>query len=92
MTSAEILSTEDFLKALWIEIGLRQEAFEREPKKMRPNNRMSLIIFCKGLANYHYFTIDRVETVGNSSPSKHISVIYVLERFFDGNSMVMSVP
>jgi hypothetical protein len=30
---------------------------------------MSLVIFCEGLANYHYFTIDRVETVGNSSPS-----------------------
>jgi len=69
MTNAEILSTKDFLKVLWIEIGLTQEAFEREQKKMRPNNRMSLIIFCKGLANYHYFTIDRVETVGNSSPS-----------------------
>jgi hypothetical protein len=69
MTSAEILSTKDFLKALWIEIGPTQEAFEREQKKTRPNNRMSLVIFCEGLANYHYFTIDSVETVRNSSPS-----------------------
>jgi len=68
MTSAEILSTKDFLKALWIEIGPTREAFEREQKKTRPNNRMSLVIFCEGLANYHDFTIDRVETVGNNNP------------------------
>ncbi|KIM78398.1 hypothetical protein PILCRDRAFT_824604 [Piloderma croceum F 1598] len=69
MTSAEIMSNKDFLKALWIEIGPTREDFAREQKKTRPNNRMSLVIFCEGLANYHYFTIDTAETIGYSSPS-----------------------
>lgn len=69
MTSAEIMSNKDFLKTLWTEIGPTQEDFEREQRKTRSNNRMSLVIFCEGLVNYHYFTIDSIEAFGNSSPS-----------------------
>ena len=69
MTSAEIMSNKDFLKALWIEIRPTREDFEREQKKTRPNNSMSLVFFCEGLVNYHYFTIDSIGAFGNSSPS-----------------------
>jgi hypothetical protein len=57
MTTAEIMSNKEFLKALWIEIGPTREEIEELRQKVRPNDEMCLVIFCEGLANFKYFKI-----------------------------------
>lgn len=58
MTTAEIMSNSEFLKALWIEIGPTRERFDDVRQKVRPNNEICLVIFCEGLANFEYFKLE----------------------------------
>lgn len=71
MTSAEIMSNEEFLKVLWVEIGPTREEFNRLKKETREDNIMCLAILCEGLVNFQYFKLEQVdsETLRNVLPN-----------------------
>lgn len=69
MTSAEIMSNEEFLKVLWVEIGPTREEFNRLKKETREDNIMCLAILCEGLVNFQYFKLDQIETLRNAPPN-----------------------
>jgi hypothetical protein len=53
------MSNDEFLKALWLEVGPTEEAFDKLKNEVRGNDQMCLVIFCEGLANFSNFTIMR---------------------------------
>ena len=59
MTTAEIMSNGEFLKALWMEIGPTQAEFDKlkQEAEVRENDEICLVIFCEGLANFKYFKL-----------------------------------
>lgn len=69
MTSAEIMTNDEFLKVLWVEIGPTMEDFEKQKNKKRENNVMYLAIFCEGLVNFQSFTLDSIDTLRSLPPN-----------------------
>src|ERR1700728_1720810 len=62
MTTAEVMSNEEFLQVLWVEIGPTREDYEKEKNEKREDNWMNLVILCEGLAETHKFKIESRET------------------------------
>jgi hypothetical protein len=71
MTSAKIMSNEEFLEVLWVEIGPTREEFDKLKKKTREDNMLCLAILCEGLVNFQYFKLEQVdsETLRNVLPN-----------------------
>jgi len=55
MTTAEVMSNEEFLKVLWVEIGPTREDFEKFKKEKREENQI-------GLVQFRTFKVASVET------------------------------
>jgi len=68
MTTAEVMSNEEFLKVLWVEIGPTREDYENYKNEKREDNWMSLVILCEGLAETHKFKLESLETPQTTPP------------------------
>src|ERR1700734_2297142 len=82
MTTAEVMSNEEFLKVLWVEIGPTREDFEELKKEKREDNQMSLVIICEGLVELRSFKVASVETPQITPPDEAMTRA-VMDRWGD---------
>lgn len=68
MTTAEIMSNEEFFDVLWTEIGPTEKAFEDLKEEKLDEKTMRLFIFCEGIVHLRSFRLDCIDRLRSVSP------------------------